>query len=701
MVFETPVCSPPSPIDKESSDVSMGYCGVKAYGVNEADELIAKLALHCYNSHKGTNLQLMTVTQLMVRSVAHFDYQMTLNAIDPANNSFSSVEICAWDASIENDENLRLVTTFCSLEGSGEKGTQWDFDGVDMFYNGVMPKWLDDGTLTGSETLHYYEVNDSDLQENEWLHLYAQVGAYSKWDLDMVNHFPLEIKKAVVQTKEDDIESSLKLKSSNAIFYITFTTQKRTQSNEPKPQREKMSEEQPHANLAVPAFKTEKDPITQTQNGQSSVWRFGGSDKAAKASTVTLRGVIYMLFDNCSKDVNKTILPLGHGDPSVYPCFRTCIEAEDAVVDVLRSGKGNSYGPGAGILPARRAVAEYMNRDLPHKLTPEDIFLTAGCNQGIEIVFESLARPNANILLPRPGFPHYDARAAYSGLEVRKFDLLPEKEWEIDIEGIEAIADENTVAMVVINPNNPCGNVYSHDHLKKVAETARKLGIMVISDEVYDQTIFGDNPFVPMGKFASFVPVLTLAGISKGWVVPGWKIGWIALNDPEGIFETTKVVQSIKQNLDVTPDPATIIQAALPAILEKADKNFFAKKNKILKHNVDLVCDRLKDIPCVVCPKKPESCTYLLTKLELSLMDNIKDDIDFCVKLAREENLVFLPGDALGLKNWMRITIGVEAHMLEDALERLKGFCTRHAKKTETETESLQALKLSDNNLEM
>lgn len=115
-----------------------------------------------------------------------------------------------------------------------------------------------------------------------------------------------------------------------------------------------------------------------------------------------------------------------------------------------------------------RAVADYLNRDLPNKLTPDDIFLTAGCNQGIEIVFESLARPNANILLPRPGFPHYDARAAYSGLEVRKFDLLPEKEWEMDLEGIEAIADENTVAVVVINPNNPCGNVYSHDHLKKV-----------------------------------------------------------------------------------------------------------------------------------------------------------------------------------------------------------------------------------------
>ncbi|XP_010526505.1 PREDICTED: S-alkyl-thiohydroximate lyase SUR1-like [Tarenaya hassleriana] len=457
-----------------------------------------------------------------------------------------------------------------------------------------------------------------------------------------------------------------------------------------------------HTNLFVPSFRTDEEanPKTQTQmenaNGSGSVWRFRGGDGAKKAATVTLRGVIYMLFDNCSKDLGKTILPLGHGDPSVYPCFRTSIEAEDAVVEALRSGKANSYGPGAGILPARRAVADYVNRDIPIKVTPDDIFLTVGCNQGIEIVIEALARPNANILLPRPSFPHYDARAVYSGLEVRKFDLLPEKDWEVDLEGVEAVADENTVAIVIINPNNPCGNVYTHDHLKKVAETARKLGIMVISDEVYDQTIYGDNPFVPMGKFSSIAPVITLGAISKGWVVPGWRIGWMAMNDPEGVFKTTGVVQSIKQHLDITPDPSTMLQVALPQILENTKKEFFAKKSAILKQNVDLVCDGLKDIPCIVCPKKPESCTYLLTKLDLSMLEGIKDDTDFCVKLAREENLVFLPGEALGLKNWLRITIGVEAPMLEEALERLKGFCSRHAKKPETEA-SLQALKLTEN----
>ncbi|KAL1203177.1 putative aminotransferase TAT1 [Cardamine amara subsp. amara] len=227
------------------------------------------------------------------------------------------------------------------------------------------------------------------------------------------------------------------------------------------------------SNLVVPALQTDTEEETQTQNASdSSVWRFRGSDKA---SSVTMRVIVYKLFDNCNPEVKKTLLPLAHGDPSVYPCYRTSILVENAVVDVLRSGKGNSYGPAVGILPVFyftlnilfisiysiilfiqlicTAVADYVNRDLTNKVTPNDIFMTVGCNQGIrELVLQSLARPNASILLPRPSYPHYEARAVYSGLEVRKFDLLPEKEWEIDLEGIEAMADENTVAMVIINP---------------------------------------------------------------------------------------------------------------------------------------------------------------------------------------------------------------------------------------------------------
>lgn len=84
------------------------------------------------------------------------------------------------------------------------------------------------------------------------------------------------------------------------------------------------------------------------------------------------------------------------------------------------------------------------------------------------MILTVLSRPGANILLPRPGFPFYEARCAFSNIEARHFDLLPEKGWEVDLNAVEALADENTVAMVIINPGNPCGNVFTYEHLKKV-----------------------------------------------------------------------------------------------------------------------------------------------------------------------------------------------------------------------------------------
>jgi nicotianamine aminotransferase len=113
-------------------------------------------------------------------------------------------------------------------------------------------------------------------------------------------------------------------------------------------------------------------------------------------------------------------------------------------------------------------VAEHLSRDLPYELSSDDIFLTAGGTQAIEAIVSVLSQPGTNILLPKPGYPNYEARAAFSNLEVRRFDLIPEKGWEMDVDSLEAIADENTTAMVLINPNNPCGSVYSYQHLAKV-----------------------------------------------------------------------------------------------------------------------------------------------------------------------------------------------------------------------------------------
>ncbi|CAN8284194.1 unnamed protein product [Cochlearia groenlandica] len=409
-------------------------------------------------------------------------------------------------------------------------------------------------------------------------------------------------------------------------------------------------------------------------NANASVWRFKGNVATSDAASVTLRKLVFGMFKNCDMKSGKTILP------SSTHSFKTCHEAEEAVAAAALSGVANSYTPSPGIFKARSSVANYLNEELPTKLKPEDVYIIGGCNQAIEIIIDSLAgNSKANILLPSPGYPHYDARAVYSGVEFRQYNLLPEKDFEIDLNELETIADENTVAMVLINPNNPCGNVYTYDHLNKVAEMARKLGIMVISDEVYKNVVFGERPFVPMGMFASIAPVITLGSISKGWVVPGWRIGWIAMNDTNGILKHTGVVQAIEDYLDLTPQPSFILQEALGDILEKTPKEYFDKKLKAMRRNVEISCERLKDIPCLLCPNKPESCSYLWVKLDTTMLDNIKNDYDFCAKLVSEESLVLVPGVALGVENWLRISIGAEESEIEEIFDRIKSFCGRHA----------------------
>lgn len=407
-------------------------------------------------------------------------------------------------------------------------------------------------------------------------------------------------------------------------------------------------------------------------------WRVGQEIEAPH--NLTIKGILSLLMDSIdSTDDGQKVISLGIGDPTVYSCFFTASSAQEAVVESLRSAKFNGYAPTVGLPQTRRALAEYLSRDLPYKLSFDDVYVTAGCTQAIEIALSILTRPGANILLPRPCFPIYELCAAFRNLEIRHFDLLPEKDWEVDLNAVEDLADHNTVAMVIINPGNPCGNVYTYQQLKEIAEVAKRLGIVVIADEVYGHLVFGDNPFVPMGVFGSVAPVLTLGSLSKRWLVPGWRLGWLVTNDPDGILKSPKFVERLKKYCDICGGPATFIQAAVPTIIKETQEFFFEKNLNMLKQTSDICYHKIKEIRCFSCPQKPEGSMAFMVKLNISHLKDISDDLDFCFKLAREESVIILPGLVVGLKNWLRITFAVEPSSLEEALERVKSFCERHS----------------------
>ncbi|KAA0062158.1 hypothetical protein IC582_026054 [Cucumis melo] len=408
-------------------------------------------------------------------------------------------------------------------------------------------------------------------------------------------------------------------------------------------------------------------------------WNFHGDEHLNKFS-ISVRGFLNLVSSHRNTDDPRPIIAFGRADPSAYPAFHTSPLFVESLVSAVQSFKFNSYPSTHGVLSARRALAEYYSNSLPYQLSPDEVFLTVGCTQAIEIVISVLARPNANILLPRPSYPHYQTRAVFGHLEVRNFDLLPDKGWEVDLEAVKALADSNTVAIVIINPNNPCGSVYTYQHLKEIAETARKLGIFVIADEVYAHMAFGHKPFVPMGVFGSIAPVLTLGSLSKKWSVPGWRLGWILVTDPNGILEKNGIIENIKNYLDITPDPPTCIQGAIPQILAKTSDEFVSGLLDLLRTNADILYEKINEIPCLTCPNKPEGSMLAMVKLNLEQLEGIKNEMDFCIKLMKEESVLILPGLAVGMKNWLRFSFGMERSSIEDGVARLKAFYKRHAK---------------------
>nr|AHN10104.1 aromatic amino acid aminotransferase 4 [Atropa belladonna] len=419
-----------------------------------------------------------------------------------------------------------------------------------------------------------------------------------------------------------------------------------------------------------------------------------GNDHETKEITeipknITIRSVLGLLMANTDGDEKKKVISLGIGDPTAYSCFRTTDAAKQVVADSLLSDKYNGYPPAVGLPRTREAIADYLSRDIPYKVSANDVYITAGCTQAIEIVLTILARPGANILLPRPGFSIYSLCAAFRNLEIRYYDLLPEKGWEVDLSAVESLANENTVGLVVINPGNPCANVYSHQHLEKIAQTAKRLQTVVVADEVYGHLAFDENPFVPMAAFSSLVPVLTLGSLSKRWLVPGWRLGWFVINDPNAIFVNPKFMERIRNYCDICRGPATFIQAAVPAIIEQTTETFYQKTISMLKHTSNLCYEKIKEIPWLICPCKPQGAMFLMVKLNCPQLEDISDDLDFCFKLAKEESVIILPGVAVGMRNWVRITFAVEPSSLEEALARVKCFCLNHTKQENGHTPSI------------
>eukprot|EP01104_Vermistella_antarctica_P011667 TRINITY_DN3284_c0_g1_i2.p1 TRINITY_DN3284_c0_g1~~TRINITY_DN3284_c0_g1_i2.p1 ORF type:complete len:419 (+),score=67.19 TRINITY_DN3284_c0_g1_i2:71-1327(+) len=371
------------------------------------------------------------------------------------------------------------------------------------------------------------------------------------------------------------------------------------------------------------------------------------------------------------------------GDPTVFGNLPPSPLMAAEVTKAVTSGKFNGYTHSCGYPASRQAVADSFTTEAA-PLKGDDVILTSGCSGALEIAIKALVNPGQTILLPTPGFPLYETIAVNAGITVKHYNLLSDKNWEVDIPHLESLIDSTTGALLINNPSNPCGSNFSKEHLNDIIKVADGAHIPIISDEIYANMVFKSSKakFYSAAHLTSTVPILVVGGLAKRFLVPGWRMGWILIHDRNDLFK--EVRGAILRLTTVIIGSNTLVQAILPVLLKDTPQEFFDSTLATLEENSTFLASSVKECAGLQ-PVVPQGAMYMMVRLDARGFaglreenDNTAIDIVFTQRLLSEEGVFVLPGSAFTYPNYIRLVVSAPKEMLEKAMVRMADFCKRH-----------------------
>uniref|UniRef100_A0A6Q2WWC1 Tyrosine aminotransferase n=1 Tax=Esox lucius TaxID=8010 RepID=A0A6Q2WWC1_ESOLU len=403
--------------------------------------------------------------------------------------------------------------------------------------------------------------------------------------------------------------------------------------------------------------KTVKDIVYPTkQKSRRQRWNI----RASKMSINTLNP-IRSIVDGMKLTPNpeKPMIALSIGDPTVFGNLPTDDKVLQAMKDAIDSHKYNGYAPSVGYQKSREVLANFYScPEAP--LEAEDVLLTSGCSQAIDLAITVLCNPGDNILIPCPGFSLYKTLAVSLGIQVKLYNLLPEKSWEIDLQHLESLIDDRTACLIVNNPSNPCGSVYSKEHLQDILSVASKRCLPILADEIYGDMV---SLFQKMAR-DSALPVLGQGEVSLH------EYSYIHLYINQCNWGLVKLSQRIL-------GACTIVQGALESILNDTPQDFYQRTIRFLKSNSEICFSELSTIPGLT-PVMPSGAMYLMVGIEMEHFPEFLDDVQFTEHLVTEQSVFCLPATAFEYPNYFRIVVTVPEEMMVVACGRIREFCQRH-----------------------
>lgn len=347
---------------------------------------------------------------------------------------------------------------------------------------------------------------------------------------------------------------------------------------------------------------------------------------------------------------------------------------EEIVVDVIRNMRDASgYTDSLGLFAPRKSIMHYCQEKGIKGVTVEDIFLGNGVSELIVMAMQGLLNNGDQVLVPSPDYPLWTAAVSLSGGIPVHYHCDEANEWYPDLEDIRSKVTSNTKAIVVINPNNPTGALYSKEILEGILQIAREHGLIVFADEIYDKVLYDGNTHISLASLADDVLCITMNGLSKNYRACGYRAGWMIVSGDKrhakDYIEGLNMLASMRLCANVPGQMA--IQTALGGYQSIND---LVGPNGRLTRQRDLAWKMLTDIPGVTCVK-PKGALYLFPKLD-PVMYPIKDDEQFMLELLKEEKILLVQGSGF---NWphpdhFRVVFLPHEDDLTEAIGRLARF---------------------------
>jgi alanine-synthesizing transaminase len=368
-----------------------------------------------------------------------------------------------------------------------------------------------------------------------------------------------------------------------------------------------------------------------------------------------------------ARRAGKRLISLNIGDPLLYD-FPTPPHIIEAIHQAMLSGR-NGYAPSLGTDDAVEAIRAEAGRQGIRNI--REIFVTSGVSEAIDAAIVSLMNPGENLLLPSPGYPLYEAVLTKIGCESQPYTLDESNGWQPDVDDIARRINNKTRAIVIINPNNPTGAVYSKEVLNGVLSLAARHGLVVFSDEIYNKLLLDPVEVISTASLAPELPVVTFNGISKAYLAPGFRIGWGILTGEERCVARYREVMA--QILRARLSASHPMQFGIRPALEGSQEHVPVVVEK-LRRRRDLMISILNAVPGIHCVP-PQAAFYAFPRLDIT-----RPDTEFVTELIRETGVVVVPGDGFGqvpgTKHFRLVFLPPE-DQLRAALERIAKFARK------------------------